>query len=131
MLSRAPIGKNLVRGCVRLNASVVPSKFSAQAMTMRAFSAEQRKVYGIHAHDGTEYLKDDKSGDHVGRQQNHIWSAEEIDSELKSLYRHKPVTISDKFMNFVVSFMLLVANASQNNSSSFPFNPDVHFVQVL
>lgn len=72
-------------------------------MTMRAFSAEQKKVYGIHAHDGTEYLKDEKSGDHVGRQQNHIWSAEEIDSELKSLYRHKPVTIADKFMNFVMS----------------------------
>ncbi len=108
MLSRVPIGKNLVRGCVRLNASVVPSKFSAQAMTMRAFSAEQKKVYGIHAHDGTEYLKDEKSGDHVGRQQNHIWSAEEIDSELKSLYRHKPVTIADKFMNFVVSSIFLL-----------------------
>eukprot|EP01032_Pedospumella_encystans_P008527 gene8527-10112_t len=34
--------------------------------------------------------------------QNHIWSAEEIRDELQSLYRHKPVTLSDKIMKFVM-----------------------------
>jgi hypothetical protein len=42
---------------------------------------------------------DKELGDHTGRQQNHIWSKEEIDLLSKTLYRHKPVTISDKIVN--------------------------------
>jgi len=39
----------------------------------------------------------DKSfGDHTGRQQNHIWTPEEIDDIRKNKYRHVPSTIVDK-----------------------------------
>jgi hypothetical protein len=43
------------------------------------------------------------SGDHTGRQQNHIWTKEELDEALTTLYRHKPQTISDHLMNKFVS----------------------------
>jgi hypothetical protein len=38
-------------------------------------------------------------GDHTGRQQNHIWSEEEVNEVRANLYKHKPVTFSDKVMN--------------------------------
>lgn len=42
------------------------------------------------------------AGDHTGRQQNHIWTKEEIDEALNTLYRHKPKTFSDYAMNYLV-----------------------------
>lgn len=46
------------------------------------------------------------SGDHTGRQQNHIWTKDEIDEALQTLYRHKPQSISDYVMNGFVSLIL-------------------------
>lgn len=54
--------------------------------------------YEQHAH---------KHGDHSGRQQNHIWEKEEITEKLANLYKHKPVTLSDKFMNGLVFLIFL------------------------
>lgn len=102
MLSKINVGRMFMHGRVRLGA-VKPVRATAYHM-----SPKRSVHYGInHTNDGHEYLKDEKAGDHSGRQQNHIWSAEEIDDELKSLYRHKPVTMSDKFMNLVVSATML------------------------
>eukprot|EP00607_Mallomonas_marina_P010739 CAMPEP_0182421786 /NCGR_PEP_ID=MMETSP1167-20130531/7277_1 /TAXON_ID=2988 /ORGANISM="Mallomonas Sp, Strain CCMP3275" /LENGTH=270 /DNA_ID=CAMNT_0024599263 /DNA_START=265 /DNA_END=1077 /DNA_ORIENTATION=- len=39
------------------------------------------------------------ASDHLGRQQNHIWTKEEIDDKLNNLYRHQPQTFSDHVMN--------------------------------
>jgi hypothetical protein len=53
--------------------------------------------------DGTEYVTDQSlAGDHSGRQQNHIWSKDEIDEQLKNLYRHRPATFGDKVVQSVV-----------------------------
>ncbi len=41
-------------------------------------------------------------GDHTGRQQNHIWTKEELSEALKSLHKHKPETISDHIMSSLV-----------------------------
>lgn len=41
--------------------------------------------------------------DHLGRQQNHIWSKEEIQEKLSGKYRHEPKTVTDKIMNYTVS----------------------------
>ena len=50
-----------------------------------------------------QYETDDMvAGDHTGRQQNHIWTKEEIDEALNTLYRHKPKTVSDYLMNYAV-----------------------------
>ena len=38
-------------------------------------------------------------GDHTGRQQNHIWSKEELHTAMTTLYRHQPKSISDHLMN--------------------------------
>lgn len=40
-----------------------------------------------------------RASDHLGRQQNHIWSKEELQVAMTTLYRHKPVTMSDYVMN--------------------------------
>jgi hypothetical protein len=44
-------------------------------------------------------VNDQHFGDHLGRQQNHIWSAKELEEKMSTLYRHDPKTISDHFMN--------------------------------
>lgn len=41
-------------------------------------------------------------GDHTGRQQNHIWSKEEINEVRETMYRHKPETMVDKATQFVM-----------------------------
>ena len=38
-------------------------------------------------------------GDHKGRLVNHIWSEDEIQERMGTLYMHKPQTLSDKFMH--------------------------------
>jgi ABC-type Zn2+ transport system substrate-binding protein/surface adhesin len=66
---------------------------------------EKRKRYGHTDHSESNKREDT---DHFGYLQNHIWTKEEINGELKSLYRHTPVTMSDKFMNAVVSLMFFI-----------------------
>jgi hypothetical protein len=58
------------------------------------------------------------SGDHTGRQQNHIWTKEEIDEALHTLYRHKPQTFSDYFMNGFVSLPHFLDSLSLPSSSN-------------
>ena len=43
------------------------------------------------------------AGDHTGIQQNHIWSSEELNEAMSTLYRHQPKTIADKIVNKAVS----------------------------
>jgi hypothetical protein len=48
----------------------------------------------------TGYELDERAqGDHTGRQQNHIWTKEELDTAMTTLYRHQPKTFSDHLMN--------------------------------
>jgi hypothetical protein len=42
---------------------------------------------------------DEALGDHSGRQQNHIWTSEELEEKMSTLYRHKPKTVTDHVMN--------------------------------
>jgi hypothetical protein len=44
-----------------------------------------------------EYTKE--LADHAGRQQNHIWSREELHEKMATLYRHIPQKFSDHVMN--------------------------------
>lgn len=46
--------------------------------------------------------KDVAWGDHTGRQQNHIWSKEEIEGKMSTLYKHKPATVMDHMMHKLV-----------------------------
>lgn len=47
------------------------------------------------SYENDEYLQ----GDHTGRQQNHIWTTEEIDTRLHTLYRHEPTVFRDRIVN--------------------------------
>lgn len=99
MISKALIGRYLTQGLVR--GRNLP--LSGQKICVRAISTENKPpLYGIHRQlDNSDPLKSEKMSE-ASLHQNHIWSAEEIRDELKSLYRHKPVTLSDKVMRFVV-----------------------------
>lgn len=56
---------------------------------------------------GKAYEVDEMAqGDHTGRQQNHIWTKEEINEALNTLYRHKPETVADYIVNYAVSDVL-------------------------
>jgi competence transcription factor ComK len=47
-------------------------------------------------------MGEERLGDHTGRQQNHIWSEEEVRERMATLYRHTPVTWSDRIVNVMV-----------------------------
>lgn len=73
--------------------------------------------------DESILVRDQISGDHTGRQQNHIWSAEEIAEVRANIYKHKPRTMSDKIMNklmygLYVSFNKLTGYKTENTSVS-------------
>ena len=58
---------------------------------------------------GNLYETDDYvQGDHTGRQQNHIWTKEELHEKMSTLYRHKPKTLSDHITNKAVSLHVVV-----------------------
>ncbi len=50
-----------------------------------------------------EAAEEMKAADHTGRQQNHIWSKEELEEAMSTLYRHQPKSFSDHVMNKLVS----------------------------
>lgn len=50
------------------------------------------------AYETNDYLQ----GDHTGRQQNHIWTKEELKEKMSTLYRHKPKTFGDKIVNYTM-----------------------------
>lgn len=53
---------------------------------------------------GHTYETDDNvAGDHSGRQQNHIWTKEELDEALVDLHRHKPSTVSDHVVRGIMN----------------------------
>jgi hypothetical protein len=105
MMSKFSVGSKLVRSALR-------AQPGAGALSRTNFAGSSAllhtKVYGVKPMDGTDYLTDQKMvGDHSGRQQNHIWSKDEIDEQLKTLYRHQPVTFGDKIVQNVVSTLHL------------------------
>ena len=51
----------------------------------------------------SEYEKEDVAGNHLGRQQNHIWSRDEIEMLLADQPRHKPQSFSDHTMKQLVN----------------------------
>ena len=104
MISRAFIGKNLAKGIVRYgNVKLSPLTLSGLRGAVHAFSKENKPpLYEIHSKiDNSDPLQSERMSE-ASLHQNHIWSAEEIRDELQSLYRHQPVTLSDKIMKFVV-----------------------------
>jgi hypothetical protein len=85
-------------------------------MSFSTNKAEEQEIYGDHTHFRASAhqhpLKpkasspsvgsreeEIRSGDHTGRQQNHIWTAEELEVAMGTLYRHQPKTFGDHLMH--------------------------------
>lgn len=71
----------------------------------RAFSTTQvwTKKYSVQPTAKAKYEDDDyAAGDHTGRQQNHIWTKEELNEAMTTLYRHKPTTFVDRAVQTVM-----------------------------
>lgn len=68
------------------------------AKTHVHFRASPRP-HPLNAKPDAEKYYQESLGDHTGRQQNYIWTLEELDDRMKNLYRHKPQTFSDKVVN--------------------------------
>jgi len=69
-----------------------------------------------------EYLQ----GDHTGRQQNHIWTKDELHEKMTTLYRHKPKTIGDKIVNMTMYGLYHSFNFVTGYQ---PVNPSVNSIE--
>jgi hypothetical protein len=65
-------------------------------------------------------------GDHTGLQQNHIWSKEELDEKMETLYYHEPKTISDHICHKLMYTMYHVFNFITGFT---PNNPTVKAIE--
>jgi hypothetical protein len=137
MLHLRPVFKNLqskqfIARSVLLNRSFVSSRpvLSVDELDVKThihFRASPRP-HPLHAKPDFDPAKyyDDNIGDHTGRQQNHIWSLEEIDEKMNNLYRHKPQTMADTFMNKLMYGLYHTFNFF---TGYVPTNPSVRAIQ--
>mmetsp|Transcript_1078 Transcript_1078/g.1749 ORF Transcript_1078/g.1749 Transcript_1078/m.1749 type:complete len:403 (-) Transcript_1078:173-1381(-) len=65
---------------------------------------------------------DASMSDHLGRQQNHIWSAQELQEKMSTLYRHEPKTVSDHIMH---KLMYTLYNIFNRVTGYTPIDPSV------
>mmetsp|Transcript_19110 Transcript_19110/g.37730 ORF Transcript_19110/g.37730 Transcript_19110/m.37730 type:complete len:344 (-) Transcript_19110:265-1296(-) len=96
---------------VHFRASGIPHPFNAKPQSLK----EQKEM------DPEQYDRD--LADHTGRQQNHIWTKEEVDHVRANIHKHKPVTMMDKVMNQIMyglyhSFNWLTGYKTENTSVS-------------
>lgn len=104
MFAAARLSKNQLR-CISnpTTSSGLQRFFTASAVR---FAPEYHKPTASLTPDAHEYeLSDLRSGDHLGRSSNHIWTKDEIDGRLAHLWRHKPVSVSDHIMNKLMVVM--------------------------
>ena len=67
------------------------------------------------------FNSDSALGDHLGLQQNHIWTEQEINEKMSVLYHHQPTTIADhlmhKFMYGLYHSFNFITGYRENNPS--------------
>ena len=51
----------------------------------------------------TDQLTEEELANKFGRQQNHIWTQEELKEKMSVVYHHKPQTISDHVMRTIMT----------------------------
>lgn len=98
-----------------------------------------RSVYDVPSFKDTtpapkiQKLHDDEAAaaDHLGRQQNHIWSKEEIDERLQKLYRHQPSSLTDHTMNRLMYTMYHSFNFISGYSHKNPTTKSIEWRLVM
>lgn len=108
----------LARGCrpplllKTLSKNVRPAPFGATKRLQLKSTLTQLNVWkqqqgAFHSKEAGQLYekKETVAADHLGRQQNHIWSREEIDFHLQNLTKHEPVTVSDRIMKLAMDVL--------------------------
>lgn len=130
---RVPTQIDMLKRIQLKNYSVLNSKLSAkknclvQPLTVRWINTDDEPITSMVGKPGNVHFRItnvahplkakenlDKSaefyqktlGDHSGRQQNHIWTEEELNEKLGTLYHHQPKTIADHVMHKLVRYLM-------------------------
>ena len=69
--------------------------------------------------------------DHIGRQQNHIWSKDELEEKMTTLYRHKPKSISDHVMNKLMYSLYNIFNFITGYNEANPSTESIHWRLIV
>lgn len=85
---------------LKINARCVSNAPIPTSQGFKSLSDQQHFKLSIKTHPFVP--SDSELGDHTGRQQNHIWTMEEINDIRANMYKHKPNTISDHIANKVM-----------------------------
>jgi hypothetical protein len=93
-LIQSPLSKRLIAGTIK------PLLITGFPASRHHFS-----LPNSFSQKAKEYDRDESvAANHLGRLQNHIWSRDEIETNLRNLYRHEPKTISDHLMQKLVKY---------------------------
>lgn len=69
--------------------------------------------------------------DKFGRQQNHIWTLEELDEKCTKTYHHKPKSISDHFMRTVMNILYVSFNTITGYNKENPSVKSIEWRLIL
>jgi hypothetical protein len=108
--------------------SSLPIRFSKKKLSTNSdhvhFKVSSTKHPLIAKKGTTSY--DVSMGDHSGRLQNHIWTKEEINDKMSTLYHHNPVTFTD---HLVHKFMYGLYHTFNFITGYKPENPTVKAIE--
>jgi hypothetical protein len=85
---------------IHFRATNTPHPLASGTNNLKASKVTVTHVVGSSSAEKQKY--EQILGDHIGLQQNHIWTPVELEEKLTVLYHHKPQTISDLITNTVV-----------------------------
>jgi hypothetical protein len=114
LLARSYSGSSLVGAPDMDTKTHVHFRASPRPHPLHAKPADAEKYY------------EENLGDHIGRQQNHIWTLEELDEKMNTLYRHKPQSFSDQIMNKLMYGLYYTFNFFTGYDAT---NPSVKSIQ--
>lgn len=84
------------------------------------------RPHPLNAKGNPNRFYEENIGDHIGRQQNHIWTRDELDEKMSKLYRHQPKTIADHVMNKLMYSLYHTFNFVTGYT---PVDPSVQSIQ--
>ena len=56
----------------------------------------------------SQQLSEAELADKFGRQQNHIWTLQELNERTTTVYRHSPQTVSDHIMKTIMTSLCMM-----------------------
>jgi len=78
---------------------LVVSRFMGNIPSSNEYDPDSHVHFRANGRPHPLNAKPERVGDHTGMQQNHIWTKEELDERMSTLYRHDPKTFADRVVN--------------------------------